>query len=153
MKLILQFAETGSVVVGEETVGQIGRGVVCLVGIHKDDTDEDLEWTVNKLLSFKCFDGDDGTPNQKTIRDINGEILLVSQFTLHARLGSGRRPDFSHSMGGEKARAEFQKFVDKVKEAYAPEKVQTGEFGAMMKVHIVNDGPITYTFDSFNKAQ
>ena len=153
MKLILQSSESGCVVVDEKIVGQIGRGVVCLVGIHKDDTDEDLDWTVNKLLSFKCFDGDDGTPNQKTIGDIDGEILLVSQFTLHARLGSGRRPDFSHSMGGEKASIEFQKFCDKVKAAYVPEKVQTGEFGAMMKVHIVNDGPMTYTFDSFNKAQ
>ena len=153
MKLVLQLSESGSVVVGDETVGKIGCGVVCLVGIHKDDTDEDLEWTVNKLLTFKCFDGDDGTANQRTICDIKGEILLVSQFTLHARLGSGRRPDFSHSMGGEKASIEFQKFVDKVKAAYIPEKVQTGEFGAMMKVHIVNDGPITYTFDSFNKVQ
>ncbi|OHT17607.1 hypothetical protein TRFO_00865 [Tritrichomonas foetus] len=151
MKLIIQRAPSGSVVVDGETVGSEEGGVVCLVGVHRDDQEEDLDWMVQKLLSFCLFEGDDGTPYQKSIVDVAANILLVSQFTLHARLGSGRRPDFSRSMGNEGAGKVFAQFVDKVKAAYVPERIQTGSFGAMMEVHILNDGPMTFTFDSFNK--
>lgn len=151
MRLIIQRSPQGSVVVDGETVGKEENGVVCLVGIHRDDKEEDLDWTVQKLLSFCLFDGDDGTPYKKSIVDVGGDILLVSQFTLYARLGSGRRPDFSRSMGNEAAGKVFEQFVDKVKAAYESSRVQTGSFGAMMEVHILNDGPTTFTFDSANK--
>lgn len=151
MRLIIQKSPHGSVVVDGETVGSEENGIVCLVGIHRDDQEEDLDWTVQKLLSFCLFDGDDGKPYQKSIVDVAGDILLVSQFTLYARLGSGRRPDFSRSMGNEGASKVFEQFVEKVKAAYNPDRVQTGSFGAMMDVHIINDGPTTFTFDSANK--
>ena len=151
MRLVIQQAPSGSVVVDGEKVGEENNGAVCLVGIHRDDTESDLDWMVEKLLKFRLFDGGDGSKYARSIVDIDGELLLVSQFTLYARLGSGRRPDFSRSMGNEAASKLFLQFVDKVKAAYKPEKVQTGSFGAMMEVHIVNDGPRTFTFDSANK--
>ena len=152
MKLVVQPALEGSVTVEGEVVGKIGKGAVCLVGIHRDDKEEDLDWGVQKLLSFCLFDGDDA-PFSKTIKDIDGELLLVSQFTLYARVGSGRRPDFSRSMGNEPARGVFERFVQKVKDAYKADKVQTGSFGALMDVHVVHDGPRTLCFDSVNKKE
>ena len=151
MKSILQCSTGGSVVVDNSTVGSIGNGAVCLVGVHKDDTDADIDWMVQKLLSFKLFPGKDGQPNQLSIVDVKGDLLLVSQFTLYARLGSGRRPDFSHSMGNEKAREAFDKFVSKVKASYEFGRIETGTFGAHMNVNVINDGPVTYTFESSNK--
>lgn len=151
MKIIIQRAQSGSVEVGGETIGKIGKGLVVLVGIHRDDQEADLDWMVNKLLRFYLWDADDGTPWRKCVTDIDGELLLVSQFTLHACCGNGRRADFSHSMRPELAGPMFDRFVDKVKAAYKPEKVQTGRFGADMLVNIMNDGPVTFTFDSFNK--
>lgn len=151
MKLVIQRASSGSVTVDGVVVGQCGNGAVCLVGIHRDDTEADLDWMVEKLLSFCLWEGDDGTPYCKNIKDIDGDLLLISQFTLHARTSSGRRPDFSRSMGTEGANRVFNQFVEKVKAAYVPEKIQTGSFGAMMDVKIVNEGPMTFVFDSFNK--
>ena len=151
MKLVIQRATSGSVTVDGTVVGQIGNGAVCLVGVHRDDTEEDLDWMTRKLLEFQLCDADEGAPFARNVRDIGGDLLLVSQFTLHARVGSGRRPDFSRSMGSEQANEVFQRFVEKVKAAYSPDKIQTGVFGAMMDVRIVNDGPVTFTFDSFNK--
>lgn len=151
MKLILQCSTGGSVVVDGATVGSISRGAVCLVGVHRDDTDADIDWMVEKLLTFKAFPGASGAPNECTIVDIGGDLLLVSQFTLYARLGSGRRPDFSHSMGNEKAREAFDKFVAKTRAAYSGGRIETGTFGAHMCVNIMNEGPVTYTFESSNK--
>jgi D-tyrosyl-tRNA(Tyr) deacylase len=151
MRLFLQRALSGSVSVDGEVIGEIGPGIVCLVGIHRDDSDSDLESSVQKLLSLALFPAEDGTLWQRTVRDINGGLLLVSQFTLHARTSNGRRPDFSRSMGGDSARGVFESFVQRVREQYIPEKVQTGAFGADMAVRIVNDGPTTFVYDSFNK--
>ena len=153
MKLVIQRALAGSVIVDGNVVGETKNGAVCLVGIHRDDKEEDLDWMVQKLLGFCLWDSETGEPWARNIKDIDGELLLVSQFTLHARVGSGRRPDFSRSMGSEHANEVFERFVDKVKANYKPEKIQTGLFGAMMHVHIVNDGPVTFTFDSFNKKE
>jgi len=152
MKLFVQNALSGSVAVDGRVVGEIGVGVVVLVGVHRDDVEAELDWGVQKLLSFQFFAGEDGTPWQRTIRDVGAGILLVSQFTLHARTSSGRRPDFSRSMGSERANTTFAQFVEKVRSAYDPAKVQTGTFGAMMDVHVANDGPTTFMFDSLNKG-
>jgi D-tyrosyl-tRNA(Tyr) deacylase len=151
MKLFLQRVLAGSVTVGGNVIGEIGPGIVCLVGVHRDDTDADLEASIQKLFSVLLFPAEDGTPWQRTIRDVSGDLLLVSQFTLHARTSNGRRPDFSRSMGGDSARGVFDSFLQKAREQYNPEKIQTGEFGADMAVRIVNDGPTTFMFDSFSK--
>jgi D-tyrosyl-tRNA(Tyr) deacylase len=152
MKLVLQSAKSGSVTVDGEVVGEIGKGAVCLVGVHRDEGETDADWMVEKLLSTRLWPGDDGTPWQKTIGDIDGQLLLVSQFTLHARVSSGRRPDFSRAMGPDKAKGAFDEFVEKVKARYVPERVQTGTFGAMMDVRVVSDGNVAVTFDSFLRA-
>ena len=151
MKIIVQRALSGSVTVDDKQIATTGKGIVCLVGIHKDDKEEDLDWMVNKILKFFCWDADNETPWRKCVIDIDGDVLLVSQFTLYANLGKGRRPDFSQAMPPDRAEPMFNRFVEKVRAAYKPEKVQTGQFGAHMQVGIVNDGPVTFTFDSFNK--
>ena len=150
VKIVIQRALSGSVTVGEEVVGKIGKGMVVLVGIHRDDKEEDLDWAVQKMVKFCMWDADDEKPWRKCVSDIDGEILLVSQFTLYAR-PNGRKPDFSHSMGPEGAREMFDKFVEKTKAAYKAEKVQTGQFQAYMQVNIVNDGPVTFILDSLHK--
>jgi D-tyrosyl-tRNA(Tyr) deacylase len=151
MKLFLQRVSAGSVTVDGQVIGEIGEGIVCLVGIHRDDADPDVDASVRKLLSVALFPGEDGSPWQRTVAEVGGSLLLVSQFTLHARTSSGRRPDFSRSMGGDRAGGVFEAFVQKVRQAYDPAKVQTGAFGADMAVHVVNEGPTTFMFDSFAK--
>jgi D-tyrosyl-tRNA(Tyr) deacylase len=152
MRLFVQRVLAGSVTVEGEVVGRIDGGLVCLVGIHRNDTEADLDSGIQKLLTFCFFAGEDGTPWQRTAGDVGASFLLVSQFTLYARTCSGRRPDFSRSMGTDRASAVFGQFVDKLRAVYPPEKVQTGVFGAMMDVRVVNEGPTTFMFDSFNKA-
>lgn len=150
MRLFIQRAASGSVTVDGQVIGQSGKGIVCLVGIHRDDVEDDLDASVAKLLAMKLWEADDGTEWKKTISDIDGELLLVSQFTLHARVSNGRRPDFSRAMGSGTANDVFLQFVEKVRAAYKAEKVQTGSFGADMDVKIVNDGPATFMFDTFS---
>ena len=144
MRLVVQRANSGSVHVDGKLIGEIGVGVVVLCGIHKNDKEEDLDFCVDKLLSSGYWDG-------KTCDDVNGGILLVSQFTLQARVGYGRKPDYSHAMPPDEAKGVFDTFVDKVRARYNPELVATGEFGGYMDVHIEADGPYTVTFDSFNQ--
>lgn len=151
MKIIVQRALSGGVTVDGQQIASTGKGIVCLVGIHKDDKESDLDWMVNKILKFFLWPADDDTPWRKCVTDIEGDVLLVSQFTLYAILGKGRKPDFSQAMAPEPAAQFFNRFVEKVRAAYRPEKVQTGQFGANMSLNIVNDGPVTFTFDSFNK--
>ena len=148
MRLIIQRVKRGSVTVDGNVVGRCGKGAVCLVGIKKDDTVEDIDWIIRKTLSFCLWPDDDGRPWRKGIPEIEGEVLLVSQFTLYGRYGNGRRPDYSRGMSPEEARPMFDLFVERFKAAYNAEKVQTGEFGADMEVEIIGDGPVTFTFDS-----
>ena len=150
VKLVVQRAKRGSVTVDGKVTGEIGQGIVVLVGIHRDDKDEDLDWAVNRMLTFCLWPAEDGKPWRSCVKDINGGVLLVSQFTLYGR-PNGRKPDFSHSMGPEGAEVMYNKFVEKVKAAYAPEKVQCGIFGALMAVDLVNDGPVTFVLDSRNR--
>ena len=152
VKIVIQRAKSGSVTVEGNVVGKIGQGMVVLVGIHREDKDEDIDWAVQKMVRFCMWPAEDEKPWRQCISDIDGEILLVSQFTLYAR-PNGRKPDFSHSMGPDGALEMFNKFVEKTKAAYKPEKVQTGQFQAMMEVNIVNDGPVTFIFDSRAKKE
>ena len=149
MKLIIQRVTESSVLVDGQCVGHIGKGILVLVGIHKDDKEEDVDKMVDQMLHLQLWPGDEGEFS-KSVIDINGGILLVSQFTLHAR-PNGRRPDFSHSMGPTTAGPMFDSFVSKVKANYKPELVQTGTFQAYMEVRLQNDGPIMITLNSFDK--
>jgi len=127
-------------------VSSIGKGICVLVGIHKDDTEADANWMVNKLLNLRIFSpGEDRW--QSSVKDLNLEILCVSQFTLYSVL-KGNKPDFHGSMKTEPAREFFTNFVAKLRTSYKEDLVKEGSFGNYSAVSLVNDGPVTITLDS-----
>ena len=128
------------VAVGGETVGQIGRGLLALVGVEKGDTDAQAERLLERMLTYRVFPDDEGKMN-RSLLDIQGELLCVSQFTLAADTHSGTRPGFSTAAAPAEGRRLFDLFVEKSK---LKVKVQTGQFGADMQVSLVNDGPVTF---------
>ncbi|GBF88831.1 D-tyrosyl-tRNA deacylase [Raphidocelis subcapitata] len=147
MRCVLQRVLSASVEVDGETVGAIGPGLLCLVGIAADDTDRDAEWLARKLLRCRAFGGAEGKPWELDVASAGYEILCVSQFTLHARFKKPR-PDFSKAMGPGGARPFYEAFLERLRAGYEPGKVKDGRFGAMMKVELINDGPVTFVFDS-----
>lgn len=128
-------------VVAEETVGAIGYGALLLVGIEKGDDDAAIKRMAERVLSYRLFSDEEGKMN-RDIRDVQGELLVVSQFTLAADTRKGRRPSFSSAAVPEEGRRLYLQFVDALKEKGLP--VATGEFGADMQVHLINDGPVTF---------
>jgi len=148
MKALLQRVTGASVSIEEETIGRIGRGLVVLVGVAVGDTEKDIEYLVNKLLNLRIFAEEEGRFN-RSVRDIGGELLLVSQFTLLADTRKGRRPGFSDAASPEEASRLFGRFVEKTRASGL--KVATGRFQAYMKVEINNDGPVTLMLNSREK--
>jgi len=145
---VIQRVTSASVKVDGETVSSIHRGLCVLVGLSTEDKRESLEWMSKKLLSVRFFEGEDGKMWKRNVQEIQGEILLVSQFTLHFRL-KGSNLDFSKSMSTEAAREMYQEFVDQVKRDIGdPNLVKDGKFGAKMEVEICNDGPVCACFIS-----
>mmetsp|Transcript_9949 Transcript_9949/g.23945 ORF Transcript_9949/g.23945 Transcript_9949/m.23945 type:complete len:269 (+) Transcript_9949:111-917(+) len=150
MRLVLQRAKSASVKVGDAVVADCAsRCLVVLVGHGPEDDERDLLWCADKCVNVKLWDGPDaGKPWRASVSDLGLDVLLVSQFTLYAQL-KGRRPDFSKAMPPEEARRAFSDFVTAVRAEYkGTGRVVTGEFGAYMDVSLVNDGPVTLTFDS-----
>lgn len=147
MRCVLQRVTSASVEVDGEIVSSIGAGILCLVGICSEDTSKDAEWLARKLLRCKAFPNPDGKPWDLDVTAAGGEVLLISQFTLHARFKKPR-PDFSKAMASEAAQESYSQFVSLVGSMYDPARVKDGRFGAMMKVALVNDGPVTFTYDS-----
>jgi len=142
MRIILQRVSSASVCVDSQFVGEIGVGILALVGFADTDTDEtqDEKW-IEQMCNLRLFnEGEKGF--HLSLRDINGELLVVSQFTLYADCRRGRRPGFSKAMPPELARDRYDQFVAQCQKR-APAKVATGVFGAMMEVSLVNDGPVT----------
>jgi len=140
MRLVIQRVESAQVEVAGDLIAKIGKGLLVLVGIGKNDDGSSLEWLANKTVDLRIFEDE----NQKMnlgLRDVNGEILLVSQFTLYADCQRGRRPGFDQAAQPEIAEKQFNEFVQAVNRLGI--KVQTGLFGADMKVSLVNDGPVT----------
>lgn len=149
MRAVLQRVRRGEVRVAGRSVGAIGEGLVVLVGISRTATERDAEYVARKVLNTRLWpDPDDGRP-WKSAAAPSREVLLVSQFTLYAVL-KGNKPDYHLAMAPDEARPFWDRFVERVRGAHpgGPEKVQQGEFGAMMDVDIVNDGPVTITIDS-----
>lgn len=128
---------------------RIAAGFLLLLGIESTDGEEDIDWLVRKLLSLRIFEDGEGKMNL-SILDVGGEALVVSQFTLHARVKKGTRPSFERAARPDAAIPLYEKFVEKLQEAMGKE-VATGEFGAMMEVGLVNDGPVTIWIDSKNR--
>ena len=141
MRIVLQRVSSAAVRIDGRVAGSIGRGFMLLAGFHRDDTTEALEWMADKVLSLRLFPDDDGKMN-RGLEDIGGGVLVVSQFTLYGDAKKGRRPSFIDAAPPDIAIPLYENFVSLLR-AKAPGPVATGEFGAMMDVSLVNDGPVT----------
>jgi D-tyrosyl-tRNA(Tyr) deacylase len=149
MRLLIQRVRRAAVEIGGEEFSRIGQGLLVLVGIEAADGDEDIEWLVKKLLGLRIFDDEQGVMNLD-VRQVEGEVLVVSQFTLHASTKKGNRPSYIRSAPEAVSRPLYEKFVARV-EAELGRRVPTGEFGADMQVSLINDGPVTIWIDSKNR--
>lgn len=148
MRIVLQRVSHASVTVEEKVIGKIQRGFLLLVGVTHDDTMEDMEYLVRKIVQMRIFEDEEGKLN-RSIQDIGGEILSVSQFTLYADTKKGNRPSFSKAAPGDVAIDMFEQFNSLLRDTGIP--VETGQFGADMKVELLNDGPVTILLDSKNR--
>ncbi|KAI5808057.1 D-tyrosyl-tRNA deacylase [Peziza echinospora] len=148
MKAVIQRVLSASVTVDSKVVSSIGKGILVLAAVSPTDTTEDAQMMVRKLLSLKLWPDANNRPWANSVVDISGEVLIVSQFTLYANIGKGSKPDFHGSASPDIALPYYTKFVELVKEAYKAESVKDGIFGAMMNVQLINDGPVTFDFDT-----
>lgn len=142
MKALIQRVLKGSVTIDGETVGKIGPGHVVLLGVKEGDTEENARFLAHKTLNLRVF-ADDKQLMNRSIVDINGEILVISQFTLYADTRKGNRPGFSKAAKPEFAEKLYETYVDSLRSELGDSMVVTGRFGAMMQVEILNDGPVT----------
>lgn len=149
MRTVIQRVTQASVTIGEQVKSSIGTGLLILLGIGKDDTEEDINWLVKKIIGLRIFDDEMGVMN-RSIMDINGEILVVSQFTLMASYKKGNRPSWINAATHEISIPLYNHFCDALSKAMG-KPIGTGEFGADMKVELLNDGPVTICMDTKNK--
>jgi D-tyrosyl-tRNA(Tyr) deacylase len=150
LKVVIQRVISASVTIETEIVANIQSGLLVLVGIEDDDSQEDINWLSQKIINLRIF-GDENEVMNLSVKDIQGEIIIVSQFTLHASTKKGNRPSYIKASKPEIAVPLYEKFVQKM-ELELGKKIQTGKFGADMKVALVNDGPVTLIIDSKNKS-
>lgn len=150
MIAVIQRASSSSVTIDGRVVAEIGKGLLVLVGIEDADTDEDIEWLAGKIVNLRIFDDADGVMNVG-VKDNGGDIIVVSQFTLHASTKKGNRPSYIKASKPDVAIPLYEKFVRVISEGLG-KPVQTGEFGTDMKVSLVNDGPVTIVIDTKNKT-
>lgn len=142
MRIVIQRVKSSKVEVDGEIVGKIGQGLNLLVGIAATDTEAELDWMARKCLDVRLFPTESGGDRwEKSVQEIGGELLVVSQFTLYGDCRKGRRPSFSSSAAPKLAKALYEQFVAKLRQSNL--RVETGKFGAMMQVSIENDGPVT----------
>lgn len=149
MRIVIQRVSEASVTINNTVHASIAKGFLILVGIEDADSDEDAEWLAAKVAGLRIFDDENGVMNRSII-DINGEVLIISQFTLHALTRKGNRPSYIRAAGHEKAVPLYEHFCKKVSEKTTHD-VKKGIFAADMKVALVNDGPVTILIDSKNK--
>lgn len=149
MRTVIQRVSHASVNIGGNVRSQIGKGFLILLGIEAADCEEDIDWLVRKIVGLRVFDDDEGIMN-RCIMDVGGDIIVVSQFTLMASYKKGNRPSWIRAAGHEIAIPLYESFVKKLSEALQ-KPVGTGEFGADMKVELLNDGPVTICMDTKNK--
>lgn len=149
MRIVAQRVSHASVTIGKKIKSEIGTGMLILLGIEDADTSEDVDWLCNKLTKMRIF-GDENDAMNLDINQVGGSFLVVSQFTLHALTKKGNRPSFIRAARPEKAIPLYEVFLSRLAEISGRE-VQSGEFGAMMEVALVNDGPVTIIMDSKNR--
>lgn len=145
MRVVVQRVRRGSVTVDDNVTGEIGHGLLLLVGIHQDDTEEQLEWMCDKILKLRIFDDKNGKMND-SVQDVSGELLVVSQFTLYGDAEKGNRPSYMEAAGPDKAEQLYEQMIRYFRRK-SDLKVATGEFGAYMDVDLLNDGPVTIILD------
>ena len=148
MRVVIQRVSEASVKVDNQIVGEIGKGLMLLIGVDESDENSDADWLVKKILDVRVFSDDEGKMNH-SVKDINGEILCISQFTLISDYKKGNRPSYIKAARPEKAIPLFEYFKDEMKKSGL--KTESGIFGADMKVSLINDGPVTIIIDSKNK--
>ena len=146
MRAVVQRVSSARVRIDGRVAGEIDRGLLLLIGVGRDDTADDVGYVVRKVLELRIFEGEDGKPMDRSVVEIGGGVLVVSQFTLYGDVRRGRRPSFDHAARPDDARALYEDFVRELRAAHTP--VATGEFQAMMQVELVNDGPVTVLVDS-----
>ena len=149
MRAVIQRVEFTSVMIEGIIKSEIGTGLLVFIGIEENDNDEDINWLCAKILKLRIFDDKDGVMNL-SVSDINGDILVISQFTLYASTKKGNRPSYVRAAKPEYAIPLYVKFVENLSREYKKE-IKTGEFGAMMKISLLNDGPVTILMDTKNK--
>ena len=149
MKVVIQRVTKSSVTINAELKSSIKVGLLVLVGIEDADNEEDIQWLSNKIVNLRIFDDDNKVPNL-SVKDVNGDILLVSQFTLQASTRKGNRPSYLKASKAAIAIPIYEKMIDQMENDLG-KKIFTGEFGADMKVELVNDGPVTIVIDTKNK--
>lgn len=149
MRVVIQRVLEGSVTIDGEKYSSITEGVLILVGIEESDTLEDVGWLAAKIINLRIFNDNDGLMNRSVV-DISGDILIISQFTLHASTKKGNRPSFLKAAKPHIAIPLYERFVEEMKKM-SQLKVLTGQFGADMKVALINDGPVTIVIDTKNK--
>ena len=149
MRAVIQRVSEASVVVEDEKVANIQQGLLVLLGIEIEDTKEDADWLANKISALRILSDSEGKMNN-SILDVDGDVIVVSQFTLHAKTKKGNRPSYIKSARPEQAIPLYDQFKKELSEVIG-QQVQSGEFGADMKVSLVNDGPVTIIIDSKNK--
>ena len=145
MRAVIQRVKEAEVKISGKTVGKIGKGLLVLLAVHVDDTEDKIEKMATKIINLRIF-GDQADKMNLSVKDMGGEILVVSQFTLYGDISKGNRPSFIESAKPDKAVPYYEKFVEKIKTSGL--KTATGKFGAMMEVSLTNDGPVTIIIDT-----
>jgi len=149
MRAVIQRVSEASVTIDGKVNGSIGQGLMILIGIEGQDSQEDIVWLGKKIVNLRIFEDEEGIMNNSLL-DVDGGLLVVSQFTLHASTKKGNRPSYIKAAKPDIAIPLYERFVNEL-EGLTAKKVQTGEFGADMKVKLINNGPVTITIDSKNK--
>jgi len=149
MRVVVQRVSQSNVKVSGEVIGEIKEGLMVLVSFVDEDNDTDLDWMTKKIINLRIFNDDEGKMN-RSVQDVGGDILLISQFTLHGSTKKGNRPSFIKAAKPDFANVMYERFI-KVFEQSLGKEIQTGEFGGDMKVSLINDGPTTIIIDSRNK--
>ncbi len=147
MICVIQRVKISSIKINNSIYSKIGKGLNVLVGLERNDTEKDLTKAINKIINLRIFPNEEGK-FYYSVKDIEGEILLVSQFTLLGDITKGRRPDFTNAMEANKAKEYFERLIEEFKKIYIPSKIKTGVFQQEMEVEIINDGPVTIIIDT-----
>jgi len=149
MRLLIQRVEKAEISINHHVFSKISSGLLVFLGIEHEDNEDDIQWLTEKLIKLRIFNDDEGVMNL-SIRDIHGEIMIVSQFTLHASTKKGARPSYIRAAKPEQAIPLYQKFIETI-EKKTSKKPATGKFGADMKIKLINDGPVSIWIDSRNR--